>query len=114
MRSPLQIHGGSGACPGKDVGELVPVGHGLVVKMFHWCARDNHAIELLVTQKLEVLVEGTHVLHGRVLRGVTLDLHQREVQLQGRVGKHTHEVRLGGDFDGHQVQHHDAQGTDVL
>jgi hypothetical protein len=76
--------------------------------MFYGSSRDNHAVELLFAQQLEVVVEGLHVLHRGVLGSVALDLHEREFELQGGVGEHAHQVGLRCNLDGHEVQHHDA------
>ena len=43
-----------------------------------------------------------------------LDLHEVNLELQRCVREESDEVRLRRDFEGHEVEYGDAEGTDVL
>mgnify|MGYP003200389079 CR=1 FL=1 len=107
LRSPADVEGGSdmGACP---------IIHLFIVKMFYRRAGDNHTIELLLLHQLEITVESFHVLHRRILRRVPLHFHERDLDLQRRVGQQPDEVGLCRNFQRHEVQYDNAQRTDVL
>ncbi len=113
---PADVEGGGdvGARPVEYLGDFAPVVDFLEGHLLYGGAGDDHAVVPLVAHLVEVGVEGLHVLDGGVLRGVALDLHEGDFDLQGGVGKKPDEVGLGGDLQGHQVQDDDAQGADVL
>ena len=103
-----------GLCPVEDGLHLVPVGDVLEGELLYGGARDNHTVELLRLQHLEVLIEHHHVLYGRILRGVAFQLHKRDVKLQGRIRQQSYEVGFGRNLQRHQVQDDNLQRTDVL
>ena len=82
--------------------------------MLHRSTGNDHAVELLIAHLGKVAVEHHHMLYRRVLRGMTLQFHETDLQLQRCIGQQTDQVCLGRDLQRHQVQNHDAQGTDVL
>ena len=116
LRSPADVEGGSdmGACPIKNFLDFIPIIHLFIVKMFYRRAGDNHTIELLLLHQLEITVESFHVLHRRILRRVPLHFHERDLDLQRRVGQQPDEVGLCRNFQRHEVQYDNAQRTDVL
>ena len=113
---PADVEGGGdvGACPVEDFGNLVPIGDILEWHVLDGCAGDDHTVELTGTQFLEIDVELLHVFYWRVLRGVRLEFHEGDVELQRRVGEQAYEVCLGGYLQGHEVEHDDLQRADVL
>ena len=102
------------ASPVEDIRQLVPIGYIFILNLFHRSTRDNHAVILMMAHLLEISVECAHVLHRRVLRGVALDLHQRQFDLKRRVGKQTNQVGFRSNLQGHQVQYGNAQRTNIL
>ena len=101
-------------CPVEDGRHLAPVAHLLERHLLDRRSRDNHPVETFVAHQFEILVKGFHVLDGRILRRMAAQLHERQLNLERCVRQQTHEVGLCGDFQRHQVEHHDAQRTDVL
>ena len=75
---------------------------------------DDHAVELFASEVVVRAVEHHHVLDGRVLRCVTLQLHKRDVELQRGVRQQAYQVGLRRNLQRHQVQDDDAQRADVL
>ena len=102
------------ACPIEDLGHLVPIAHLLEVEVLDRCTGDDEAVVLMVAHLLEIGVEGLHMLYGRILRGVALDLHEAQLNLQRRVGEQAHEVCLGRYLERHEVEHSDTQRTNIL
>ena len=116
LGSPANIEcaGDMGACPTEDAAYLLPVSDLLIIEMLHRSTRDDHSVELLIGHLLKVPIECPHVLHGGVLAGMSLDLHEVDVQLEWGVGEETDEVCLGGNLQRHQIEYHDAKRSDVL
>ena len=69
---------------------------------------------MLVLHGVERGVERVEVLFGHVLGIVRGRLQQADLDLQRRVRQLAHDLRLGDDFGGHEVQQQHLQGTDVL
>ena len=102
------------ACPVENVAQLVPIVHVFEVEVLDGCSCDDEAVELLVAHLLEVTIEGPHVFDRRVFAGVRLDLHEVNLELQRCVREESDEVRLRRDFEGHEVEYGDAEGSYVL
>ena len=68
QRTPAQMNGGVDVLLAviHDGAQLVPVIHILVVQVLDGRAGDDHAVKTLVLHLVEGLVEGLHVLLGRV------------------------------------------------
>ena len=103
-----------GTGPGKDIGNLIPVAHLLVLELFDGSPGDDHAIELLGTHLLELTVEHHHVLNGCILGSMALELHKTDVELKGGVGEQTDQVCLCGNLQRHQVEDDYFQRADIL
>ena len=101
-------------CPAEDVGHFVPVVYLLEVEMLDGRSGDDHAVELLVAHRLEVAIESLHVLDGRVLARMRLDLHEVYFELQRAVGEQADEVCLGRYLQRHEVEDSDSQRPNVL
>ena len=116
LGGPTDIKGGSdmGTCPVENLLDFVPIVHLLVIEMFYWRTGNNHTIELLFLHQFEITVESFHVLHRRILRRVPLHFHERDLDLQRRVGQQTDKVGLCRNFQRHEVQYDNAQRADVL
>ena len=93
---------------------LVPIGNLLEVKRLHGSSGDNHAVELLVLHHFKVAVEHHHVLNGRVLGRMALELHETHFNLQRGVRQQPNQVSLGGYLERHQIENHNFQRTDIL
>ena len=106
--------GDVGFHPLENLGHLIPIRHLFVSELFDGGAGDDHAVELLFLEDVEILVEHHHVLDGRILGGVALEFHKTYLQLQGRIGEQPHQVGLRGNLERHEVEDDDAQRTDVL
>ena len=100
--------------PHDDFRHLRPIAHLFVRQLFDRCPCDDHPIKPLVAHRFEVTVEHHHVFDGRVLRRMAFQLHERDVELQRCIRQQPYEIRFGGDFQGHEVEYGDTQGTDVL
>ena len=116
LRRPTNVEctGDIGLHPLEDFGNFLPIRHFLVVELLNGRASDDHSVELLFLEDVEVLVEHHHVLDGRIFRRVTLEFHEIHLQLQRRIGKQPHQVGFRGDFKRHEVENYDAQRTDIL
>ena len=71
------------ACPIEDFSNLVPITDLLKSHVLDRGSCDDEAVVLLVAHILKVGIEGLHVLHGSVLRGVALYFHEAQLYLQG-------------------------------
>ena len=103
-----------GTGPVEDFLDLIPIGHLLKVECLYRGSRDDHTVELLLAHHLKIAIEHHHVLYRRILGGMTAELHETDLQLQGGIGKQTDQIGLRRYLQGHQVQDDDAQGTDIL
>ena len=103
-----------GAGPVKNLLELIPVRNLLKLHLLQRGTGHNESVKLLVTHALKSLIEYLHMLYWGILGGMAAQFHQLELNLQRRVGEQTYQVCLCGNLDGHQVEHHNSQRTDVL
>ena len=100
--------------PVHDLAEFGPVVDLLERHLFHRRARDNQAVVVDVADVVERAVERLQMA-GAYVRGlVRLGAQQVHLHLQRRVGELAHDLRLGGDLGGHEVEDEHAQRTDVL
>ena len=67
-----------------------------------------------VADVVERAVERLQVTGAHVRGLVRLGTQQVHLHLQRRVGELAHDLRLGGDLGGHEVEDEHAQRTDVL
>ena len=100
--------------PRHDLRKLVPVVHVLEVQQLHGRAGDDHAIEVLAFDLVERGVERFQMLLGHVFGLMAGRLQQAHLYLERRVGQLAHDLRLGDDLRGHEVEQQHFQGTDVL
>ena len=77
-------------CPIKDMGHLLPIAHLLKRHLLHRCSSNDHTIVIVPLNRLKVLIKLSHVLHGRVLRCVPLDLHEIKLHLQRGIAQESH------------------------
>ena len=103
-----------GMCPVEHFRDFFPIVHILKRHLFYRCTGDNHPIELLILQYIEVMIERLHVLYRCILRGMTLEFHESHFDLKRRIREETYQVCLGGNLDRHQVEDHNLQRTNVL
>ena len=102
------------ARPREDFGNLSPVADLLVLQLLDRSTRNNHAVVLLIAHLLEVTIEHHHVLDGRILGRMTLQLHEAHLQLQRGVRQETDKVCLCRYLQRHEVENDNLQRTDVL
>ena len=103
-----------GLAPLHDLAQLGPVVHLLKGDLLHGRTRDDHAVVLLVLDLVEGLVEGQHMLLGGVAGFMGGGLEQLQLHLQGGVADEAGDLGLRLDLLGHEVEHEDMQGTDIL
>ena len=68
--------------PVEHLGDFFPIVYVLERHLLDGRTGDNHPVELLTLQDVEVVIEGPHVLDGRVLRGMAFQLHERNFKLR--------------------------------
>ena len=116
LRAPADVQRGvhvrGGPC--HDLRKLVPVVHVLEVQQLDGRAGDDHAVEMLVLDLVERGVERFQMLRGHVFGLVAGRLQQAHLYLERRVGQLAHDLRLGDDLRGHEVEQQHLQGADVL
>ena len=100
--------------PLENLGNLGPIAHFLKRQMLYWCARNNHAVELLIAHSIEIFVKAHQVFNGRILRRMALQFHKAHLQLQGRVRKQAYKVRFGCYFQRHEVENNNPKRPNVL
>ena len=110
----MQGGGDVGLAPFHDLHQFFPVIHFFIFHLFYRRTGDNHSVELLIFQYIEVMIERLHVLYRCILRGMTLEFHESHFDLKRRIREETYQVCLGGNLDRHQVEDHNLQRTDVL
>ena len=116
LRRPADVEraGDVGLAPGKDLAQLLPVFHLLKLELLHRRARDDQAVEVLLAHLVKRLVEGEHVLLGRVFGDVALHHQQLQLDLQRRVAQQARQLRLRRDLGGHEVEQQQTQRADLL
>ncbi len=116
LRAPADMQGGVHVCarPVHDAAELVPVVNVFKFQQLNRGAGNNQTVKMLVLDVLERAIEGLQMA-GRDMRSlVALGAQQVDLDLQRRVGKLAHDLRLGSHLGGHEVQDEHTQGTNVL
>ena len=116
LRAPTNVQRRVHVCGGPihDLAEFGPVVDLLERHLLHRRARDDQAVVVDVADVVERTVERLQVA-GAYVRGlVRLGAQQVHLHLQRRVGELAHDLRLGGDLGGHEVEDEHAQRTDVL
>ena len=116
LRAPADVEGGVHVRGGPvhDARELVPIIHVLKVEQLNRRSGDDHAVEALVLDLVEGGVERVEVLLGHVLRLVAGRLQQAHLDLQRGVRQFAHDLRLGDDLRGHEVEQQHLQRANVL
>ena len=89
--------------PVHDARELIPVIDVVEIEQLDGRTRDDEAVEMLVFHVVEGDVERFQVLFGDVLRDVALRAEELHLDLQRRVRELSQDLRLSGDFGGHEV-----------
>ena len=106
----VHVRGG----PVHDLAELGPVVDLLERHLLHRRARDDQAVVVDIADVVERAVERLQVAGAHVRGLVRLGAQQVHLNLQRRVGELAHDLRLGGDLGGHEVEDEHAQRADVL
>ena len=110
MQRRVHMRGG----PIHDLAELGPVVDLLERHLLHRRARDDQAVVVDVADVVERAVERLQVAGTHVRGLVRFGAQQVHLHLQRRVGELAHDLRLGGDLGGHEVEDEHAQRPDVL
>ena len=100
--------------PIHDARELVPVIDLLELKLLDRGPGDDQAVVVVELDLAEGAVERLEMGGGDVLRLMAAGTQQLDLNLERRVGELAHDLRLGGELGGHEVQHEHPEGTDVL
>ena len=106
----VHVRGG----PIHDLAELGPVVDLFERHLLHRRARDDQAVVVDVADVVERAVERLQVAGAHVRGLVRFGTQQIHLHLQRRVGELAHDLRLGGDLGGHEVEDEHAQRTNVL
>ena len=116
LRAPADVEGGMdvGGGPIHDLDQLVPIVDVRKIQLLNGSAGDDEAVEIGIADLVERAVEGIQMLGGHVFSLVAAGAQKFHLALQRRVGELAHDLRLGGDLGGHEVQDQHAQGTNVL
>ena len=116
LGAPADMQGGGdmGLAPLHDLAQLGPVVHLLEGDLLHGGSRDDHTVVLLVLDLVEGLVEGQHMLLGGVAGLMGGGLEQLQLHLEGGVADEARDLGLGLDLLGHEIEHENVEGTDVL
>ena len=100
--------------PFHDAAQLRPVFDLLKRHLLHRCAGDDQPVEPAVAHVLERLIEFQQMLAGRVFGFVAVRVDELQLHLQRRVAEQPRQLRLCGDFGGHEIQNENLQRADVL
>lgn len=100
--------------PFHDAAQLRPVFDLLKRHLLHGCAGDDQPVEPAILHVLERLIEFQQMLAGRVFGFVAVRVDQLQLHLQRRVAEQPRQLRLCGDFGGHEIQNENLQRADVL
>ncbi len=100
--------------PLDDLDDARPIDHLLELHQPERRPRDDHAVIVVATHLFEVVIEVLQMRPGRVLRLPIVDAQQIHIHLQRRVGEHPHQLDLGFDLLGHQVEDQYPQRADIL
>ncbi len=100
--------------PLDDLDDARPVNHLLELHQPERRPCDDHAVIVVATHLLEVVIEVLKMRLRRVLRLPIVDAQQIHIHLQRRVGEHPHQLDLGLNLLGHQIEDQHPQRADVL
>ena len=116
LSAPADVEGGVDVflAPLHDLTQLVPVFHIAEVQVFDRGAGDDHAVVGAILHLVKGAVEGAQMILVDVLGDVAGGLQQLHLHLEGGVGELAHELGLGDDLGGHEVEDEQLQRTDVL
>ena len=116
LRRPTDIQSRSnmGMCPVEHFRDFFPIVHVLIRHLLYRSTCNNHTIELLFFQNIEVVIERLHVFYRCILRSMALELHEGNFQLKRRIREQTNKVGLGRNLNRHQIEDDNLQRTDVL
>jgi len=94
--------------------DLLPITNFLERHLLHGSARHDHPVVEIIRHLIEILIKFLHMLDGRILRRMSLDLHEIKFHLQGCITEEANQVRLGRYLKGHQIQYDYPKGADIL
>ena len=116
LRAPADMQGGVNVRfrPFHDFNEFIPVLDFLERHQLDRRAGDDEAVVLLIADVVEGFVEGQKMIFRRIFGVVGLGLDEVDLDLDGRVGQTAQNLRLGHDFQWHQVKNGNAKRTNAL
>ena len=100
--------------PFENLRQLIPVGDCLERHPLDRRAGDNHPVVKTIAHRVEILVELAHVLDRRMFRGMSLDLHKFQFDLQGRIAEQSYEIGFRCNLQRHQIEYDHTQRTNIL
>ena len=77
-----------GLRPLEDLAKWFPERHLTEGNLPEWCPGDDHAVEVVVLNGVEILVKGLHMRDRRILTRPVVNSEQFNMGLKGTVGQH--------------------------
>ena len=116
LRPPTDVKGtvDVGLAPLHDFAEFGPVIHFLEGDMFDGRARDDHAVEFLVFDLIEGLIEGEQVFFRDVFGLMGARMNELHFDLQGGIPEKSGKLRFRFDLFWHKIENEYTQRTDIL
>jgi hypothetical protein len=114
--APAQEHGAEHVLlrPVDDAAQLVPVVDLQEVEVLHGCPGDDHAVVVLVLERVERVVELDQVVLTHVRGLVRGDAHEVAAHLQRRLADEAEDLGLGLDLGGHEVEDDHPERANLL
>ena len=100
--------------PFENLRQLIPVGNRLERHLLDRSAGDNHPVIKTLAHLIKVFVELTHMLDRSMFRGMSLDLHKLQLNLQRRIAEQSYEIGFRCNLQRHQIEHDHTQRTNIL
>ena len=94
--------------------QLFPIKNFFERQRFHGRARDDHAVEMFVSDVVEFFVKAVEMCRGGIFTLIGIGVQERDVDLQRRIGQKAHKLRFRFHFRGHEIQNSDFKRTDIL
>ena len=102
------------ARPIHDAAKLFPIIHLFELHELNRGPGNNQTVIMLVFDVLKGAVKRLQMPRRHMRCLMALGAQQVYLNLQRRIGKLAHELRLGSDLGGHEIQNQHAQRTNVL
>ena len=91
--------------------QLFPIKNFFERQRFHGRARDDHAVEMFVSDVVEFFVKAVEMCRGGIFTLIGIGVQERDVDLQRRIGQKAHKLRFRFHFRGHEIQNSDFKRT---